>query len=305
MKGRKQFGFPLVFLLCLIQGSARGQQVVIGIAGGGQPVPAGESLPEGPKLSGLVRIDDRGEEYLLEARGKIKDKKYVEAIGVLHRLIRNPQGGFVPAADEKNRYVSVSFRAARILGELPEEVLAQYRRDFQAEAKQKYTESLEALNVQGLWSVASRFPHTPWAVRSWGSLGDIFFDRGSFLQAATCWGRQLDQLPTSGIESKEPELILTRIATACYLACRKELGDSFRQRVEKDHPEATGTLGGRERKLLEFLGEVRDRKVVASSARMLSDYSGWGGASGWTGSDVRLPGAVASAMEQCENFVRE
>lgn len=221
----------------------------------------------------LVRVDEKGDEYLPKARQAIEREDYTEAIRILQSLIKRDSTGFARQPDDE-RYVSLRSTAQAMLAALPPEVLANYRREYDTEAGRHYRDAMASNRVEAFRRVAEQYRHTSYGPKALLSMGALQFDRRRFAEAARSW-EEYRRHPLT----EDTPLLLTKLAVARHLAGLTDAGTATAEELRTRFSQAEAELGGRQRLLTDYLDEVLQRPVPPRREMELlqKEYPGWGG----------------------------
>ena len=219
----------------------------------------------------LMHVDDEMGGYLRTAAEEIKAGKYDQAIQILQALIQRPESGFY--AEGPNRFVSMRIKANELVGAMGDKGLNLYRALYDPQAKRLYDEAMASGSPElDLRRLGERYLHTTWGPKALETLGEVYFDRAGFAQAAACW-RQL----LSGTEAGPRRgAILARVAAALSLAGQAEEARLAGEEVRKDYSNVCADMGGASENLVAFLDRVAKLGPSASD-------KGPGGLAGWPG----------------------
>ncbi len=212
-----------------------------------QPAVSGQSLFPTPDRS-LRR-------WMRTARQLLEEKRYVEAIGVLQRILDHKDDYFQLSPGQS---VLKSFKqeAQELIGQLPPEGREAYRLQFEAQARQLLRRGLQQQDVQALQEASRRYFHTPSGYRATFLLGRWHANRGETL-AALLHLMRLAQVPARA--EFEPDLSV--LVASCWVRLGyKEQARRVLQQLRKEFPQLRVMLGQRplpgnlpEEKLLELL----------------------------------------------------
>jgi len=221
----------------------------------------------------LVHVDEELGGYLARAGDLIGEGKYDEAIQILQALIQRDESGFY--AEGSNRFISMRLKANQLLGRMGAKGLKLYRALYDPQAQRLYAEGMASERPEALLRrVSERYLHTTYGPKSLAALATLYFDRGSFSQASTCW-RQL--LSITRPDSRKAA-VLARIAAAHHLAGERGPADRAAETLKKKYPGASDVLGGRTQRLDDFVARVR--KLPSRSADAGQATGGWPGLGG-------------------------
>ena len=235
----------------------------------------------------LVHVDEELGGYLSQAERLIKEGAYSQAIEILQALIQREESGFF--AEAGNRFVSMRLKANELLGRMAPKGLKLYRALYDSQAQQLYTEALASRRPEMLLRrLSERYLHTSYGLKSLETLGALYFDRGCFSQAAGCWHRLLSVAETASARSA----VLAKVAAAHHMAGEAAAAGRAEAELRKKYPSASGTLGGREQKLADFVARVRKLAPVGAGGMPIRRWQGWPGLGG-------VPDGVAS-MSDCD-----
>lgn len=244
-----------------------------------------ESPPE-TKPPILVHVDDELAGFVGQAAVLIKSKDYDRAVEILQAVISRPDSGFVTCPDGR-RYESLMIKARDLIGSMPAEGLARYRQLFDARAGQLYQQGVSTGDMAVLRRLTQQYLHTNWGVKSLEAMGMLYFDRGEFAQAAGIWERAV---ALAG-ETEAKPLLLAKLAAARCLAGQPGKARAAADLLASRYPDAAATLGGRTKKLTEFVKHISGLSAgrVSESRRMRRVWPGAGG----------VPNGMAT-MSECE-----
>ena len=227
-------------------------------------VEGGEEFPV------LVETEEDWSEFFETAAELMEGGEHERAVRILQAMTERSEGGFVQA--EGRRYVGLAERAAEILDKLPPAGKRLYRGLYDGQAEHLYEQSLRTGRTGPLHRIVNQFSHTSYGAKAYERLGSMYFDRGRFAEAARSWRAALAR---PDAPSPAPAL-LARVAAALHLAGDREAAQAALARLEKDHPDATGSIAGEERDLAAHVREVF-QAPAPKRRRVLDDWPGVGG----------------------------
>ncbi|MBN1555827.1 MAG: PQQ-binding-like beta-propeller repeat protein, partial [Phycisphaerae bacterium] len=233
-----------------------------------------ESSPLPANAMPLVKSDPEMTDWLDKARSLIQKKEYAEAIKILQALIDKPDAGFVPVQKNARLFLPLRDEALRLLGDIPSAGLERYRRLYDPKARRKLDDAVAAGDVRGIKNVVDQYRHTGVGPEALAALGQWYFDRSRFNQAARTWR----QCAAKANDSSRP-LWMFKLAVARRLAGDTKTAESLASELQKNFPQARATLAGRERNLSEALKEYLTIPVPRrpAAAVLRHTYPGWGG----------------------------
>lgn len=229
-------------------------------------MPAGETP--------LVKSDPDMVDWIAKARQAIEAKEYAEAIKILQALIDKPDAGFVQVDKNARRFLPLRDVALRMLGEIPSEGLERYRRLYDPKARRKLDDAVAAGDLRGIKDVADQYRHTRVGPEAAEALGQWYFDRARFAQAALAWRRLL-----AGAGPARAPLLTLKTAVAYHLAGDAKQAGALAKELRANYPAAAATLAGRESNLVSALESYLAIAPPESppTAVLHNTYPGWGG----------------------------
>ncbi|MFP4104914.1 MAG: PQQ-binding-like beta-propeller repeat protein [Phycisphaerae bacterium] len=261
----------LVVALVTFVVSAASAQVIVRPAVGNNQKDDGKVMP-------LVNADDLLADYLDGARGMIKDKEYGRAIEILQKMIARTDAGGLIGTKDSRRFVSLRGKAHEVIGSMPPEGLKLYRFLYDAQAERLYKEAVASSDLGKMRAVPDRYLHTTIGPRALDMLGNIYFDRGEFPQAAGAWMKYLRLKPGQN----DPH-VLAKIAIAEHLGQEHKQARKHLDLLKKKYPKAEGVFAGRKRPLVSFVQEILEEDLDISAASSDRDVEGWPGVGGTRG----------------------
>ena len=250
-------------------GRLRAQRLLLGPG----VIIAGDEAPgdeEGSRPLPMINIDDELGGFLKRAAELIADKQYVQAIEILDALLERTDQPFVPTADVR-RFVSLSARTSEVIGALPPDALAMYRRTFDAKADRMFTRAARVCDESALREVIRLYRHTRSGDDALNLLGAIQFDRGEFSQAAGQWRAILRTCRDSQLSGA---VLLAKIAVAHHYARQPRSVQEALAELASGHAQAEAELAGRRQNVLEFARGVLALPPPASAGAMTT-VAGW------------------------------
>ena len=233
-----------------------------------QPVAAAES--KGPMP--LVEVDDELAGYLSDARRLAGEGHHHRAIEILQALIDRDEGGFVDVGG--GRCVGLGVAANRVIGEMSPAGVKAYRSLYDGQAARLYEKARRTGATALLRRITHQYLHSSYAGRAFNDLGAVCFDGGGFAQAGRCWHKALE-LRTSA--SAEP-VLLAKIAVAQHFSGQAAEARKTAAALKTRFGGAEGRLGGRRRRLAEFVAQtLAMRPRAAQGTRVVRDWPGLGG----------------------------
>ncbi len=225
------------------------------------------------KAPPLMHTEEEFVRYLSQASELVASKRYDQAIQIIQALIQREESGFYP--EGRGRFVSMRRKASDLLGHMGEKGLKLYRALYGPQAEQLYKEALASDRAETLLRrVAERYAHTAWGPKALETLGAKHFDRAAFSRAASCWRRLVDLAP------EHPRAGALRAMTAVALHLAGDEAEARRQasRLRERHAGESAVLGGRERKLVEFVAGMLKRPPVGDrrDGRKMDGWPGQG-----------------------------
>ncbi|MFW6066261.1 MAG: PQQ-binding-like beta-propeller repeat protein [Planctomycetota bacterium] len=237
--------------------------------GGGQDVSVEHPTPNADsagnsELPRLVNVDDELVSYLDRAERFIQEQRYSQAARALQALVERSDAGFTPA-ERPGRYVSLQSKAQDIIARMPSEAMEVYRRLYEPQARRLFEQGLEEDDQDALRRVTEYYPHTSYGPMALDRLARIRFDHGEFGASAVLWRRALE---SPAAEANRP-MLLAKLAVTHHLAGEPSDSEESAERLRRDYPDAKADIAGEQRKLVDFVDEIRAR----SSPTALADRS--------------------------------
>lgn len=226
------------------------------------------------ELSETVQVD-RAESTVLGHFERVKaqlaedqEKQRDEAVETLRQIMESADGKLM--AVEPTRFVGLRDYCHLLLAALPPKALALYRGRVDPLSQRWYEEGVATRNARLLRNVVEQAFAGSWGDKALLALGDVYFEAGDFAAARWCWERIVPQprkankpptwpgYPDSKLDlaAVRARLVLALILEGSLARARDELAE-----VAKKHPQARGTLGGREVLYVEAL-----RAMLAEAA---------------------------------------
>ena len=257
-------------------GAMAGRLVAAGLAGATAPPPGSQ----------LVSADEELARYLKQAEDYIQDKAYNRAIDILQTLVLRANSGFVPV-DKGRRFIALRLVAADLIGKMPPEGLRRYRALYDPQAERLYAEGVARGDTASLRRLIARYQHSSYGVDALNALGELYLDRGAFLQASTVWQRAV----SLERDAQRKAAFLAKLVLASHLADDPETTRKYTRELQRHHGGATADLGGRQWKLADFVKHALKLEVPSPVRR---DHAGarWPGL-GAVGNGIGL-------MSDCE-----
>ena len=197
----------------------------------------------------LVAANDELLTILEQAEKQLQAKDYDRAIKTIQEVLLT-DGGFV-GASEANRFVSVHAVANALLSGMEPEGLARYRQLYNPQAEQLYMLAQDRNDPSLLRRVARWYLNTDFGPKALDRLGQLHFDGARFSQAAHAWKQA-----AARVDGEQEGLLLAKTAVAMHLDGDAQAARQLAEDVRKRFGRGKAHLGGRERKLSEFLTEA-------------------------------------------------
>lgn len=214
-----------------------------------QPSPARPYVVRGTER----RLLDRAERFL-------DNQQWDDAIEALMRLIESGDSNLV--AIDEHRYVRLSEYCQRLLAKLPAEPLARYRRLVDVTAETWYRQGREQHDASLLRRVADQYLHSSWGNAALHALGELELQRGHYQAARNAWLKiktseiSADQTLSSTDFELSPASVQARLALVAIREGSWQLAEELTEAFGREHPQATGRLGGREVVLADYLSAL-------------------------------------------------
>jgi outer membrane protein assembly factor BamB len=228
----------------------------------GAQVYVDDSFASVDKLRTAIRYSEQGQSQL--------------AINEFQSIITNYGQKLVYLDD--NSYVSITDYVREKLLQLPAVKQGMYDQIFGGEAQKAVDAALATRDAAALIRVCDRFFPSAAAFAGLQRAAEWYFERGEFSPASRTW-QALLQHPLAG--KSTPELLF-RAALAETLARNAPAAKVLRERLEKEAPDATGSLFGEDVKLLPKLDELGASPAWDAAGVDLAkdDYPAFGGGPG-------------------------
>ncbi len=152
--------------------------------------------------------DAKVEQLLSVAESAVRKKNWKSAVELIQRLLDQPEDSLHRTAD--GQWKSIRRTANRILGQLPEATLAEYRAQFGGLAQQQLAAAKRSRQTADFVNVATRFFHTTAGYEAAHYLGSLHFDRSEFGLAAR-WFEELAASPST-LNRSDPWLMQAAMA---------------------------------------------------------------------------------------------
>jgi outer membrane protein assembly factor BamB len=149
-------------------------------------------------------------------------------------------------------YVSVTDYVRERLLAMPAIKTGMYDQLFGSEARREIDAAVEARDVAGLIRACDRYYPSASALKGLSQAAEWYFERGEFTAAAHTWRKAIGH-PLAG-DGKAQLLFSTAVAES--LASNGAQAKALLERLDKEFPDATGTVAGKEVKLSGKLGEI-------------------------------------------------
>ena len=242
-------------------GAAAGRLVAAGLPGATTPPPGSQ----------LVSADEEVADYLKQAEDYIKEKAYNRAIDILQTLVLRADSGFVPV-DKGHRFIALRLVAGDLIGKMPPEGLGRYRTLYDPQAQRLYEEGVAKGDTATLRRLIARYQHSSYGIDALNALGELYLDRGAFLQASMVWQRTV----SLERDANRRAAFLAKLVLASHLADDPETTRKYAQELQRHHAGATAKLGGRAWKLADFVNHALKLEVPSPVRR---DHAGthWSG----------------------------
>ncbi|MFQ5732549.1 MAG: PQQ-binding-like beta-propeller repeat protein [Planctomycetaceae bacterium] len=190
----------------------------------------------------LIQADRQTIRRLRMAQKLIKDKQYLDAVGLLQRVLdRDKDAFYYPDPEKRDVLQSVRGAAEQLIAGMPKGGRDAYHLKFGAAAKILVEDAVKDGRIDALKDVARRYFHTPAGNEAMYRLGTYYWDLGQPLAAGLCFER-LRVLPRAG----DWEPLLSLRAAACWN--RAGLPRKTRQALAaflKHNGDNAVTLGGK------------------------------------------------------------
>jgi outer membrane protein assembly factor BamB len=195
----------------------------------------------------LVNADEELGNFLNKAKEFIEKQDYSQAIDILQALLGRSDQCFVPT-DDPHRFVSLASRVVEVIGDMPPDGLALYRRLYDAQAAQLLKNAAVSMDLQALRELTGRYFYTSSGPAAMNLLAGVLFDRGQFAQAGRCWRELYDH----GGEAYAAGGVLARVAVCFHFAGEDDQARKVLDLLTQKHSGEEAMLGGRRQNALEF-----------------------------------------------------
>lgn len=196
---------------------------------------------------------------LAEAEQKILAGQAADAIDDLQRVL-DEAGDDLITVDGK-QYRSARWVAHQILAKLPPDALKGYQDRLDAPARKLLDTAKKTRDPAPLWQLLDRYFVSRPADEALLLLGDLLFDRGEFRTAQLHWRRLLSDgngdITYPGSRA-DPAAIRARIILASIFQGDTEGAAAELTAFKAKHPDARGTIAGRDGPLADTLQSVLD-----------------------------------------------
>lgn len=228
-----------------------------------------KAVPESGTIP-LVNADEELGNYLNKAKEFIDKQDYSQAIDILQALLGRSDQCFVPTEDPR-LFVSLASRAVEVIGAMPPEGLALYRRLYDAQAAQLLKNAAVAMDMQALRELAGRYFYTGSGPAAMNLLAGMLFDCGQFAQAGRCWRELYDH----GGETYATGGVLARVAVCFHFAGEEDQARKVMDLLAQKHSGEEATLGGRRQNVLEFAKAMLQESAPRVGKPVGPPVGGW------------------------------
>ena len=200
------------------------------------------------------------------------DGEWDRALDVLQELESRDPGAL--AEVEPRCVVRASLAAQVLRTQFPGGVLASYRNRVDLAAREMLNQGTVTEDVDRLGLVLQRYSSSSVAGEAVERLAELRWRDGKVDHATALWGLLIPSGAPQLIDAAAPLRIPTNVLTSADLAARLTLAElvdhdwvrvqAWLDRLEQEHPDARGILGGREGRLTELLRELRETEVTVS-----------------------------------------
>ena len=175
-----------------------------------------------------------------EFQRMVKHEQWEKAFTALETISKNKAAGFIDRGD--GVLVPSRLLVRGLMGSLPSAGKAAYRLFYDSQAMQLMDAAAGTLEVERLAEIVADHMVSSVGASAADQLGDLYFERGDFKQAATAWQSILTYCPDSEIRQSQT---LVKLATALARSGRwsefREVEQTVRERYASDEVE----IGGR------------------------------------------------------------
>ncbi|HBO45885.1 MAG TPA: hypothetical protein DD670_18585, partial [Planctomycetaceae bacterium] len=200
--------------------------------------------------------------HLNDARELAEQSRYGEAVRCLDAILNSPEDYLFQPDERRPSHRSLRLEANRILGRMPRAGREAYELQFGSEARRLLERAVASRDVDLLAGVSRRFFHTAAGYEATFLLGLHYLDGREPLTAAL----KLEQVRDESLSADrfEPALSLS-LATCWYRAGFPEQAEEVLRRLAERGSEATLSIGGRDKRWLVDLEQLREELSAADS----------------------------------------
>ncbi len=249
--------FVLSLAISITEAEAQVLTIVNGIA---QPV-------DGQANAGILAVDEAVQNTLTDFERHAERNDWQKAFRVLENLPPEKRVGMLPAGN--GFMVPARVRFWRLLVEANAEGRAAFRLFNEPKAKQlfeKLQKELAANDPQSKTTAEVIFDQ--YFITSYGDdaanlLGDIAFEKGDFIDAASRWRSIVDYHADTNIPLPR---LMVKSATAYIAAGRVGEAEALLAQLQQRYATDKVTIGGKERLAAEHVSELLGKKATALAA---------------------------------------
>ena len=252
-------GIIFVLSLSIPETEAEAQAFTI-VNGVSQPV-------DGQANAGILAVDEAVQNTLTDFERHAERNDWQKAFRVLENLAPEKRVGMLPAGN--GFMVPARVRFWRLLVEANAEGRAAFRLFNEPKAKQLYEKLQKELTANDPQSkTTAEVIFDQYFITSYGDdaanlLGDISFEKGDFIDAASRWRSIVDYHADTNIPLPR---LMVKSATAYIAAGRVGEAETLLAQLQQRYATDKVTIGGKERLAAEHVSELLGKKTAATLA---------------------------------------
>ena len=237
-----------VFFVVILSGPSRVLQA--------QPTPADAPSFPGESPQTLKR--------LTQAEQQLLSGKTTEIVEELQRIFDEAGDDLVTV--DGHQYQPARAIVHHLLSRLPREPLGIYRARVDAPARRLLERARSRRDPRLLEQVIDRYFASQPAEDALLFLGDLHYERGLFREAESVWRQLLPSDPSTVAKHPDPRTppaaVHARIILAEIAQGERERAQRHHEELQKQYPQASGWLAGREGRFAEILQALLDAPLV-------------------------------------------
>ena len=229
-------------------------------------------------LPTCVQINSELAGHLRAAADALSRQRYDRGLEILKVLLETGDRSFYRCADDPRRFLSLPAAVNDILSTLGPEAIGEFRNRRETVAAALVAKASQTGDVPLLRRVVLEYYHTAAGAAATNRLGEVRFDRARFIEAADLW-ETLSGRPAAG--GSRP-MLLAKAAVAAHVGGMPRRAAQLLRTLQADHPDAAGTIAGREGNLAAYVADALRRMPVLAADRVphVRDWASYAGSPG-------------------------